>query len=90
MDLLIFTTLIFLKSQVDTNTRDENDNTPLHFASYNGHLEICKILVEDGAEKYPKNDSRVTTLDLAVLKGHWEVAAFFRNLRKRKFNSGNS
>jgi ankyrin repeat protein len=32
------------------NVRNEQGNTPLHWAALNGHLEVVKALVSNGAD----------------------------------------
>ena len=32
------------------NTKDYREWTPLHEAAYNGYLDICKLLLENGAD----------------------------------------
>ena len=39
-----------IDEKVDLNTRDESGNTALHMASANGHLEIAKLLLVNGAD----------------------------------------
>ena len=48
--------------------------TALHWAARNGHLSVCKLLVEDyGADPDPLAKGDVTPLQLAVWRGHLEV-----------------
>jgi hypothetical protein len=54
-----------IKSGVDINVRDEYNTTALHVAALNGHLDICKILVERGANAKANNDLNYTPLDFA-------------------------
>ncbi|KAI7139203.1 hypothetical protein KC316_g16553 [Hortaea werneckii] len=37
------------------NGQNKEGNTPLHWAAYNGHLEVCKLLVAAGADMWVKN-----------------------------------
>merc|ERR1711939_826623 len=34
------------------NGQNKEGNTPLHWAAYNGHLEVCKLLVAAGADMW--------------------------------------
>ncbi|KAF7189861.1 Ankyrin repeat-containing protein YAR1 [Pseudocercospora fuligena] len=49
----------FLAQGVSSLVNHENKegNTPLHWAAYNGHLPIVKLLVENGAEIWKKNNA---------------------------------
>lgn len=48
--------------------------TALHWAARNGHLAVCKLLVEDfGANPDPLAKGDVTPLQLAVWRGHIHV-----------------
>ena len=58
----------------DVNIKDSNDYSPLQLASFNGSLEIVRLLVERGATV--DEDS----LDLAKEYGHVEIAAHLRHL----------
>ena len=55
------------------------------------HLSIAekssqsKILIQSGAERYPRNKKGATPLDLADKKNHLEVATFLRSLRKKHY-----
>ena len=53
---------------------DEDDVTPLHDASYRGHLQICRVLLQHDAPVDSRNSIGWTPLHLASEKGHHEVA----------------
>jgi len=44
---------------------DQNGNTPLHYASKYGHLELCKYLVESGCQVGVKNKQQQSAYDIA-------------------------
>ena len=47
----------------EKNPIDVNDNTPLHEAVYNGHLNICKLIINTAvAHKNPANYQGITPL----------------------------
>lgn len=54
-------------SSVGTNLQliDQNGNTPLHYASKYGHLELCKYLVESGCQVGVKNKQQQSAYDIA-------------------------
>ena len=47
--------------------------TPLHMAAKNGHIEICKIILDKIVDKNPKDNSDWTPLHKAAGNGHVEV-----------------
>ena len=47
--------------------------TPLHMAAKNGHIEICKIILDKTVDKNPKDNSDWTPLHKAAGNGHAEV-----------------
>ena len=68
------------------NENDENKNpkagngqTPLHVASENGHLELCKLIIEKVYEKNPKCEILKTPLHCAAIGGHLEICRLILN-----------
>ena len=54
--------------------KDDNDgNTPLLWASTDGHLQMAKLLITNGAEVDKASNHGETPLMLASLNGHLEV-----------------
>ncbi|XP_014767550.1 ankyrin repeat domain-containing protein 39 [Octopus bimaculoides] len=59
------------------NATDTSGYTPLHYASRSGHLEICKLLVEHGANVNCTTASGLATpLHRAAYSGHSSVVKF--------------
>jgi ankyrin repeat protein len=52
---------------------DKNGATALHFASYQGHSEIVKMLIEAGANVNAFDKWYNTALDVASPEGHSEI-----------------
>ena len=44
--------------------RDEDGETPLHFAAHEGHLPVVQYLCEQGADKEARDDDGRAPLDL--------------------------
>ena len=42
-------------------------------AANSGNFEICQFIIDNVAEKNPKNDTGLTPLHLAASKGHFEI-----------------
>ena len=49
----------------DVNEQDGNGFTPLHWASYHGHVEVITALLAAGADKSLKNSFGRTPHDVA-------------------------
>jgi ankyrin repeat protein len=54
-----------LKYLNQVHVKDKYGNTPLHDACSNGHTDMAKWLVSNGADINAKNDSGSTPLHLA-------------------------
>ena len=55
------------------NPERVDGTTPFHFAAKLGHIDICKIIVENIENKHPKDKMGNTPLMLAAENGHLEV-----------------
>lgn len=69
---------------IDINIPDENQDTPLHEASLNGHYEIVEMLLEhigksDVATFNPQNSELKTPLHFACHEGQVEVVQLLLN-----------
>lgn len=56
---------------------NEHGNTGLHWAALGGHLEVVKLLLEQGASPALANEANYIPLDLANLNEKAEVAKYF-------------
>jgi len=59
----------------DVNEGDGESRTPLHFASGAGHVEICKLLLEEGANVDATDSKQNTPLHYAAGYGRAEIVA---------------
>ena len=64
----------------DKNPADDNDDwTPLHDAAGNGHVETCKMILENMQDKNPADYYGSTPLGFAVQQGHTEICQIIIN-----------
>ena len=59
----------------DIDAATSGGSTGLHGAALKGHVEVCRFLVENGADTGKRDDEGETALDLARRKGHGAVVA---------------
>lgn len=78
-------TVVFLCSAgADPNGKNDEGWRPLHAASANGHLEVCKVLVNDfKAEVNVRTEGGVTPLFQAVAAGKRQIASYLITKRKQ-------
>jgi hypothetical protein len=63
-----------LAELVDVDARDLLGRTPLHVASGEGYVGICKLLLKRGADVNARNSIGETPLHYAAERGHADVA----------------
>jgi ankyrin repeat protein len=70
-----FETLKFLLSQkkININSENKDQSTSLHLSCLNGHLNICNLLIENGAKLDCLDSMKRTPLHFASSQGHVEV-----------------
>ncbi len=69
---------LFLMKGASVNEADENGETPLHLASWDGHLGILQHLINNGANIGTKDSSGKTPLDIARDKGHNNIVQYLQ------------
>lgn len=67
----MFTLLI--DNGADVNVKDEQGNTPLHYAAQEGQTEISRILISKGADVNAKGFEDATPLHAAAIGGNKDV-----------------
>eukprot|EP00057_Strongylocentrotus_purpuratus_P031361 XP_784379.3 PREDICTED: E3 ubiquitin-protein ligase MIB2 isoform X1 [Strongylocentrotus purpuratus] len=55
---------------------DVKENTPLHLAAYQGHLQIVELLIKNGAKLNAKDDEGDTALANAVLQDNQRIVKY--------------
>jgi hypothetical protein len=58
---------------ITVNVKDVSGDTPLHDAAWNGHVEITRLLLQNGAEVNAKDRWDRTPLHLAAANGHVDI-----------------
>jgi len=67
---------IFKKSKIDINYRNNSNKTGLIYASKNGHINIVKFLVENGADLNIQDINNNTALMFAIFYNNTEIAQY--------------
>ncbi len=65
------------------NARDQNGQTPLHWAANKGHIRIVKMLVDGGAKTDVKDNTGWTPLEYAEEMKKKDVVKFLRQKKNR-------
>jgi hypothetical protein len=59
---------------INVNVKNDwNGSTPLHWAAWNGHIEIVRLLLQNGAEVNAKDRWDRTPLHFAAYHGHVDI-----------------
>jgi len=61
------------------HAKNLNCDTPLHLAAREGHLDVCRVLVNAGALTKAKNNQKLTPADLASQQEHTAVYSFLES-----------
>ena len=79
-----------IERKIDVNLTNFKKDTPLHCAASNGHTDIAKLPIENGATVNAKTTlAKDTPLHVAALNGHVEVAQWLIDFRG-EINQGNN
>ncbi|XP_077996621.1 uncharacterized protein LOC144449941 isoform X2 [Glandiceps talaboti] len=66
----------YLEKGYDVNYKDESDwdkRTSLHYGAEEGHLDICKLLLEAKAKVNAVDIDKRTSLHYAAISGHFDI-----------------
>jgi ankyrin repeat protein len=66
-------------TEINVNSKDENDNTPLHYAAMKNLPTCVQTLVAHGAYLFVENMEHSTPCDLAERNGHKDIALFLES-----------
>ena len=73
--------LLITKYNCNVNSVDDNNITPVHRASYFGHLNVIKYLYNTGkCDLFIKAKWGDTPLDIARDRGHHEIVEYLTNI----------
>ena len=65
----------------DVNVKEEgSDQTPLHVAAQTGNVEVCRCLLDKGADLHAKDDKKNLPIHIAAFYGNAEVVDLFASL----------
>jgi ankyrin repeat protein len=65
---------LLIEKGTDLNLRDNEDNTPLMYATYQNNLDICELLIEKGADLNLKNTEGTTSLMISILENNSNIS----------------
>ena len=68
--------LVMMSASVDLNCVDSYGWTPLYEAIHQGHLDVVKLLVEEGADLDHVDMAGWSPLYLAAYYGHLDIVKF--------------
>ena len=75
----VASTQALLQHKADPNRREkQNRGTPLHVACFQGHLEICRLLLRAGAQINLRDGEGLTPLFHAKDQGFGELVKFLK------------
>ena len=76
--------LLLLDKGADVHKASKSNRTPLHEASYNGHIDVVRLLLANGAnaDLDVKDMGGDTPVADAKSKGHWAVVALLEEHQK--------
>lgn len=81
-----------LRSRVSILHADRKGNTALHVAVRHGHADICRLLVEHGAEAFEANTQGLRPYDISLNANNSEVRCILKptNMHKELGNTDDS
>ena len=62
-----------IQNGVNIDSTSKKNETALHLAARNGHLDVCRFLIQSGAEKNLRNIYEQSPLNLAAEQRHLKM-----------------
>ena len=81
---------VLIDAGADVNTKNERQESALHYACASGALDVVKMLVEAGAAVRATHEDGDTCLFRAAQKGHTETVRYFVGLPEVEVNHQNN
>lgn len=75
---------VLLKYMKSLSPQNSAGNTPLHWACLNSHFDTVKLLVENGADMYVKNNAGKDALWEAEQRGNEEMVRWMLGIGEEK------
>lgn len=79
---------LLIEKHAYIDAESPNQTTPLMMAARYGHIDVVKLLLEEGADSSLRNQLGMTALDFATTTERTEVAALLRTITKPKTSTG--
>ena len=73
--------VLHIRKGGDVNAIDNKGRTPLMLAASRGHIEICRMLLEAGADRFCLDDTGKDAISIAVATGREDVVALLTEAR---------
>ena len=71
--------------KVNVDGKDSSGRTALHLACSEGHVKVCRLLLNFGANIEAVSADKTTPLHYAILHGHSEVATMILTRGKKTY-----
>src|SRR5260370_1059497 len=78
-----------LAAGADPTAKNEWQQTPLHFAAWEGHTDTARLLIEKGADLTASDRQQQTPLQLAALSGYTDLVTMLRDAAKDQLGHAN-
>lgn len=71
---------VLLLAGVNVNERGEHGYTPLHDAVEQGHLDVVRLLIKNGADPKGMTDHMVTPVELSIMLQEHQITDYLTGL----------